>query len=57
MRGIEQDQGNLFSYVQLENRVPAKHPLRKIRELADQALKAMDAKLCWLPLCSRVNRP
>jgi transposase len=45
MRGIEQDQGNLFSYVQLENRVPAKHPLRKIRELADQALKAMDAKL------------
>ncbi len=33
MRGVFQDQGGLFSYIALEERVPDKHPLRKIREL------------------------
>lgn len=45
MRGIEQDQGSLFSYVQLDDRIPVNHPLRKIREIADKALKSMDSKL------------
>ena len=45
MRGVEQNQGSLFSYVQLEDRIPAKHPLRKIREFADKALRSMDARL------------
>lgn len=45
MRGVEQDQGSLFSFVQLEDRIPAKHPLRKIRDLADKALRSMDSRL------------
>jgi hypothetical protein len=41
------DQEGLFSYVSPEARVPANHPLRKIRELVlpefTQALKFADA--------------
>ena len=33
MRGTFVDQGGLFSYIAPEARVPANHPLRKIREL------------------------
>ncbi len=33
MRGAFVDQGGLFSYISPEARVPAIHPLRKIREL------------------------
>src|SRR5258707_10795306 len=33
MRGTFQDQGGLFSYVSPESRVPARHPLRKVRAL------------------------
>ena len=33
MRGTFADQGGLFSYISPEARVPADHPLRKIREL------------------------
>ena len=33
MRGAFVDQGGLFSYIAPEARVPANHPLRKIREL------------------------
>ena len=38
MRGVIQDQGGLFSYISLEERVPDKHPLRKIRELVRAVL-------------------
>jgi GapR-like nucleoid associated protein len=31
MRGSDKRSGDLFSYVDLEDRVPAKHPLRLIR--------------------------
>ena len=31
MRGRFQDQGGIFSYIQPEKRIPANHPLRKIR--------------------------
>jgi transposase len=34
----------MFSYVDLEERVPASHPLRKIRELVNAALAALDAE-------------
>src|SRR6516225_9911089 len=33
MRGAFADQGGLFSYIVPEARIPANHPLRKIREL------------------------
>ena len=32
MRGTFVDQGGLFSYIAPEARVPANHPLRKIRK-------------------------
>jgi hypothetical protein len=33
MRGSDARTGELFSYVDLEDRVPAKHPLRVIRRI------------------------
>ena len=38
MRGNDQQQDGVFSYVSLEQRVPASHPLRAIRKLVDEAL-------------------
>ena len=38
MRGAFRDQGGLFSYILPEARVPANHPLRKIRELVRDVL-------------------
>lgn len=38
MRGNEQRQDAVFSYVSLEQRVPSDHPLRTIRKMVDQAL-------------------
>ena len=35
MRGSDAEAGSLFSYVDLEARVPRDHPLRLIRSLAD----------------------
>lgn len=32
MRGEFEDQGHMFSHMTLEERVPAQHPLRKVRE-------------------------
>ncbi len=38
MRGADQQTGHLFSYISPEQRVPADHPLRPIREMVDAAL-------------------
>ena len=43
MRGSDQQNGSLFSYVNLEERVPARHPLRKIKAVVDPALANLDA--------------
>ena len=42
MRGDYQEGGDLFSYVSLEKRVPAIHPIRKMRALIDEALEQLD---------------
>jgi len=42
MRGAFLDQGGLFSYISPEARVPANHPLRKIRELVREVLVEMN---------------
>ena len=41
MRGREAVSANLFSDVRLEERVPADHPLRPIRALADEVLAGL----------------
>ena len=41
MRGQDRQQSAMFSYVSPEERVPAEHPLRPIREMADVALKSL----------------
>jgi transposase len=41
MRGDDASKGSLFSYIDLEKRISAGHPLRVIREIANAALKAL----------------
>jgi len=41
MRGDDQQQFSVFSYVAPEDRVPADHPLRPIRKAVDEVLQAM----------------
>ncbi len=41
MRGEDQRREGLFSYVPLERRIPADHPLRAIRALTDEALRGL----------------
>jgi transposase len=42
MRGMDARSGELFSYVDLEKRVPAKHPLRLIRVVVNDVLAGLD---------------
>src|SRR5579875_2757060 len=42
MRGSDERSGDLFSYVDIEVRVPAEHPLRQIREIVNEALSGLN---------------
>jgi transposase len=55
MRGRDEQQRQLISYVNLEERVPADHPLRKIRGLVDGVLGAMNEQ--FRDLYARRGRP
>ena len=44
MRGRDERSAGMFSFIRLEERVPADHPLRAIRALTDEALAALDAR-------------
>ena len=44
MRGTDGRSGSLFSYVDLEERVPARHPLRVIRRIVNDVLMALDGE-------------
>ena len=48
MRGEFVDQGRLFSYISPEARVPANHPLRKVRELVRDVLGELNRSLSKL---------
>jgi len=43
MRGTDEASGSLFSYVDLEERIPARHPLRKVQRVVNDALRSLDA--------------
>ena len=51
MRGQDTQQAVMFSYVSLEERIPADHPLRAIRAMADGALRALS------PLFAKLYAP
>ncbi len=55
MRGTFSDQGRLFSYISPEARVPATHPLRKIRELVRGVLSELNR--CFSRLYASEGRP
>lgn len=44
MRGTDETSGSLFSYVDLEERDPAGHPLGKIRQIVKDASVSLDAE-------------
>ena len=44
MRGSDQSSGNLFSYIDIEERVPGGHPLRVIRDILNETLQSLDGK-------------
>ena len=44
MRGNDEQQGAVFSYVNAEQRIAADHPLRQIRAMTDTALQELSAE-------------
>jgi len=56
MRGDDrEEQGAMWSYVPLEQRIPADHPLRVMRSLVDAVLRELSPR--FAELYSRVGRP
>ena len=55
MRGADQKQEAMFSYVSPEKRVPSEHPLRPIREMVDTVLQEMSPR--FARLYAKVGRP
>lgn len=55
MRGEDRLSGNLFSYVDLEVRVPARHPLRVIRSIVNDVLVSLSCE--FEGLYSPTGRP
>src|ERR687891_1464160 len=55
MRGADGRSGALFSYVDLEDRVPQGHPLRTIRLIVNEALAGLSPG--FHDLYARVGRP
>src|SRR5438045_2127190 len=55
MRGEDQDQSPMFSYLSPEERVPANHPLRMVRSLTDEILQDLSPQ--FGALYSTLGRP
>src|SRR5438034_5081217 len=55
MRGHDEQAAHLFSYVSPEQRVPASHPLRAIREMTDRVLATLSRK--FTRFYSDIGRP
>src|ERR1700683_277466 len=55
MRGADQRNDTLFSYVRPDSRVPQNHPLRAIRRITDRALTSLTDR--FDAMYSEVGRP
>ena len=55
MRGTDQQQNHVFSYISPEQRVPRDHPLRPIRTMVDAILKELSPQ--FNKMYSKVGRP
>lgn len=55
MRGEADRQSDLFSYVSLESRIPAAHPIRAIKALADGVVEQLDE--LFTSMYSALGRP
>src|SRR5260370_11572413 len=55
MRGQDEQQLGVFSYVSPEQRIPHDHPLRQLRAMADQALRELKPR--FSRLYAKTGRP
>ena len=55
MRGDDQQNAHLFSYLSPEERVPADHPLRAVRRMTDAALDQLSSRFALM--YSKTGRP
>lgn len=55
MRGEVDPQSSMFHYFSVQSRIPADHPLRRVKKLAESALSAISAELDGL--YARTGRP
>lgn len=55
MRGTDDKQASMFSYVSPERRIPADHPLRRIKAMADEILAGLTST--FDAMYSKVGRP
>ncbi|MGH9701029.1 MAG: IS5 family transposase [Candidatus Acidiferrales bacterium] len=55
MRGDDQQQSGVFSYLSAEERVPQSHPLRPLRKMVDEALKELSP--AFAKLYAKRGRP
>jgi transposase len=55
MRGSDAATGVMFSYVDIETRVPAKHPIRVIRRIVNEVLASLDTD--FTAMYARIGRP
>jgi transposase len=55
MRGADVQPTSMFSYLSTEDRVPANHPLRAIRQPCDRMLKQLSAQ--FEKMYSEMGRP
>jgi len=55
MRGKDEQQLDVFSYVSPERRVPQDHPLRSLRAMTDEALRELQPR--FNKLYAKTGRP
>jgi transposase len=55
MRGSDAKTGSMFSYVDVEARIPTKHPIRTIRRIVNEVLDGLDAE--FAAMYAAIGRP